>query len=267
MPESVGQVLAQHARRPPATLSRPRLLIAGAGGVLGGEVARRFIGSGRFSQVLVLLHEPMQVGLRGVTPLQVPAALQQPHDGTAGGAGPAWPEARADAAIVMFEPPRAFYERERAFWTPTPQVLPALAGWLRAAGVRDLMVLTPHQSGRLPQALQQGLANLDEAAVAALGFERVLLLRAASAPRADERLALLPRVARAMLGIFRYMIPTSQLPLRAVQLAQVAEAALALAPPGVHVLGPATLHAAAQGEAGPVLRAHFGLAEPEAMVA
>ena len=63
------------------------------------------------------------------------------------------------------------------------------------------------------------------------------------------------------------MIPTSQLPLRAVQLAQVAEAALALAPPGVHVLGPATLHAAAQGEAGPVLRAHFGLAEPAAMVA
>ena len=92
MPESVGQVLAQHARRPPATPSRPRLLIAGAGGVLGGEVARRFIGSGRFSQVLVLLHEPMQVGLRGVTPLQVPAALQQRQ--RPGNLGQADPEAR-----------------------------------------------------------------------------------------------------------------------------------------------------------------------------
>ena len=257
MPQSVSQALLQAARPPAAAPALPRLLIAGAGGVLGAEVARRLIGSGRFSQVQVLLREPMQVALRGVTPLQVPAALQHaPADGDA-----PWPDTAADVAVVMFEPPRAFHQRERAFWTPEPARLPTLAAWLYRAGVRDLLVLTPHQSGRLPQALQRGLADLDEAAVATLGFQRLLLLRAARDPARAAALAPLPRVAAWMLGTLRHMIPSNERPLRAAQLAQVAEAALALAPPGVHVLGPALLHAAAQDQPAPVLRAHFGAAQ------
>lgn len=236
------------------------MLIAGAGGVLGAEVAHRLMGSPRYRQVQVLLHEPMQVAMREVTPLQVAATLQ--HDPPpAGQPEPAdWPATSADVAVVMFEPPRVYYQRERAFWTPTPARLPSLAAWLHRTGVRDLLVLIPHDSGRLPQALQRGLANLDEEAVARLGFERILLLRAARAPAVTTKAPALARVATWMLGITRYMVPSGQLPLRATQLAPLVELALALAPPGVHVLGPEVLYAAAQGEAHTILNAHFGLA-------
>lgn len=258
MPPSVSQALLFAARPAAPVRARPRLLLAGAGGVLGAEVAQRLIGSGRFAQVQVLLHEWMQVALRDVAPLQVPAALQ--HGPAADMPDAPWPATgavSADVAVVMFEPPRVFQQRERAFWTPAPARLPTLAAWLRQAGVRDLLVLTPHQSGRLPQALQHGLANLDEAAVAALGFERLLLLRAARDPARAAAQPLPARLAGWMLGVLRYMVPAAQQPLRAAPLARVVEAALALAPPGVHVLGPELLHAAVQDAPEPVLRAHF----------
>jgi len=256
MPSTLNQALASAHRQRPTGPKQPRLLIAGAGGVLGGEVTRRLIGCGRFSQVQVLLHEPMQVALRHVTPVIVPAHLQHPP--TAGTQdAPGWPSTQADVAVVMFEPPRGFYQRERSFWTPDPTRLPALAAWLREAGVRDLLVLTPHQSGRLPQALQRGLAHVDEAATAALGFERVLLLRAASTLAQPGNPGLPHRVAAWMLGIFRDMVPTTQQPVRAVHLARVVDAALVRAPPGVHVLGPELLHAA-QADPARVLDAYFG---------
>ena len=260
MSASASQALAWAQRPVPRAPRRPRLLIAGAGGVLGAEVAHRLIGSGRFSQVQVLLHAPMQVALRGVTSVLVPAALQ--HDPPPPGKPEpaAWPPASADVAVVMFEPPRIYHQRERAFWTPTPARLASLAVWLRASGVRDLLVLVPHDTGRLPQALQRGLANLDEAAVAALGFERLLILRAARPAPARAGAGLLARLAGWMLGVAQYMVPKSQLPLRAVQLAPIVDAALALAPPGIHVLGPEVLHAAAQGKADAALRAQFGVA-------
>ena len=252
---SVGQVLDAHGRRAPPSAPRPRLLIAGAGGVLGGAVTRRLVGAGAWQPVTVLTCEPLRVGLRGMRALDVAA-----WDG-----GPdAWPAqpALADVAVVMFEPPRPYHQRERALWTPTPPQLPALAQWLHASGVREVAVLIPHAAGRLPDALKHGLANLDEAAVARMDFASLLWLRTAEAPRRNQGMSAPQRLAAWMLGIFKYMVPDDQRPLRAEQLAAVTEAAVRLAPRGVHVLAPELLRAAARGEALPVLRAAWAMAEP-----
>ena len=37
-----------------------------------------------------------------------------------------WPALEAETAVVLFDPPRLFYERERALWTPRPQELLAV---------------------------------------------------------------------------------------------------------------------------------------------
>src|SRR5690606_5780524 len=109
----------------------------------------------------------------------------------------------ADTGLVLFEPPRLFFDRERALWTPRPEQLPALAQWMRRSGVRTLAVVLPHAQGRLPEALKRGLASLDEQAVAALGFERLLIVRSARKPEAGVAAGLLPAVARWMHSVFR----------------------------------------------------------------
>jgi hypothetical protein len=236
------QVLHAAARPAPAA-AKPRLLIAGATGVLGNEVLRRLVGSSGYASAQVLAREPFTDGLRGVQTRVVPS------DAVAD-----WPPAAADVAVVLFDPPRLFHDRERALWTPAPGQLVALARWLRASGVRTLAVVLPHAPGRLPEALKRGLASLDEQAVASLGFERFLLLRSARKPdEADERSAP-ARLARWMLGIFKYMIPSSEQPVRALKVAQLLAAALRLAPPGIHVAAPELVWQAAQGDAEAVAR-------------
>jgi len=245
-------VLQAQGRRSPATAPQPRLLVAGAGGALGGEVTRRLIGTGAWQSVTVLTHEPMQVAMRGVQTLNV----------SGWGADPAtWPAVATSAqvAVVMFEPPRLYHQRERALWTPAPEQLPSLARWLVAYGVTQLAVLMPHAAGRLPEALKHGLANLDEAEVARLPFTSLLWLRTAEARRRADRLTPLARLAAWILGVFKYMVPDDQRPLRAEQLAAVTDAALRLAPGGVHVLAPELLRAAARGQPRDVLSAAWRL--------
>lgn len=254
MQACVGQVLEAQRRAPPTPPRRPRLLIAGASGMLGSEVAQRLIGARAWAPVTVLTREPMQTALAGMR------ALDVSRWGDAVGQWPTPEEAQAEVAVVMFEPPRLYHGRERALWTPEPTQLTALSRWLHGAGVRELAVLIPHTAGRLPDALQRGLASLDEAEVARLDFRSLLWFRTAQAGARGAPLPLLPRLAHWMLGIFKYMIPEAQRPLRAAPLAVVVDAALRLSPPGVHVIGPALLHAAAQGDARQVLGAAFGLA-------
>ena len=138
---------------------------------------------------------------------------------------------------------------------PTPQALPALATRLLASGVRRLVVVVPHRAALLPLALQQGLATLDEAAVAALGFEQLVLMRMAQAGLALNatgagRPSAPQRLAGWMLSQLNWMVPPSEQAVRAATVARVA-AALALqladAAPATRVL-PAQLlwHAAQQ---------------------
>ncbi|MCG2595839.1 hypothetical protein LZ009_23945 [Ramlibacter sp. XY19] len=236
------QVLQAAARRSPS-VAKPRLLIAGATGALGNEVLRRLVGSDGYGSTQVLAREPIRDGLRGVQTRVVPS--DDPAD---------WPAAAADVAVVLFDPPRLFYDRERALWTPTPEQLVALARWLRAGDVRTLAVVLPHAPGRLPEALKRGLATLDEQAVAALGFDRFLLLRSAQAPGAVRHPHVPARLAHWMLGVFQYMIPSSEQPPRASKVAQLLAASLRHAPPGIHVAAPELVWQASQGDTEAIAR-------------
>jgi hypothetical protein len=240
MPADPLQALQAASRSTPrkAPSAHGTLLIAGATGALGHEVMRRLSGSHRFAHTVVLAREPIVDGMRGVESAQVSEDTPIAQ----------WPTLPADTALVMFDPPRLYYQRERALWAPEPARLPELARWLRTCGVRTLAVVQPHAQGRLPEALKRGLANLDEQSVAALGFDRLIFLRSAQKPK-DVRLASAPeRLAAWMLSIVRFMVPPSEQPVRAAKVAQLLDLALSQAPPGVHVVAPEAMWRAAQGQ-------------------
>lgn len=235
---------AQREPPPPAPVNPRTLLIAGATGALGNELLRRLAGGQRYARTLVLAREPITDGLRGVETVLVPVLpIAQ------------WPLCAADVALVSFDPPRLYHDRERALWTPAPAELPELARWLKACGVRTLAIVQPHAQGRLPEALKRGLASLDEQAVVAQGFERVLLVRSAQKPAAQRFARPAERLAAWMLSIFRFMVPTSEQPVRAAKVAEFAELALREAPAGVHVAAPELVWQAAQGDLAGVVRA------------
>lgn len=245
------QALQAANRAPPpaaAAALAGTVLIAGATGALGQELVQLFAGSRRFAHVRLLAREPVRDGMRGVESCLAPAApIAQ------------WPPTSAQAAVVAFDPPRLYHDRERAFWAPQPAELPALARWLRASGVNTLAIVQPHDQGRLPEALKRGLADLDEHAVVACGFERVILVRSARRP-ANARLAHpAERLAAWMLSTMRYMVPSSEQPVRASKVAELVDLALRLAPPGVHVAAPELVWQAAQGDMPAVVRGWLGL--------
>lgn len=221
---------------------KQRLIVAGATGVLGNEVMHRLAGSGRYLQTEVVASAPMSTGTASVG-----IAL------AGGNAIEDWPARplTVHTAVVMFEPPRLYYGRERSLWTPQPDQLPALARWLKRCGVETLVIVLPHDSGRLPEALKRGLANLDELGVAALGFERLLLVRSARKPAAAMPGNVFERTAAFMLSTLAYMIPASEQPVRPAKLAQFIDAALRVLPPGTHVASPELLHRANQTSSNP----------------
>lgn len=229
------QVLQAASRSGISAVAAGRLLIAGAAGVLGGEVLRQLAGSAAFARTRVLAREPIRAGMRSVEAVVVPS--DDPAQ---------WPAEPADTGVILFEPPRLFYDRERALWTPQPAQLSQVAAWMRKCGVRTLAVVLPHAPGRLPEALKRGLANLDEHAVAALGFECLLFIRAPQKPRPQAAIGPAQRLAAFMLSTFKYMVPGSEQPVRARKVAQLLAAALELAPGGIHVAAPETVWRAAQ---------------------
>jgi hypothetical protein len=229
------QAAARSTPRPSA--ARNRLVIAGATGVLGNEVLRRLVGQQQFASTQVLAREPITAGLRGVGTTLVPA--DDPAQ---------WPPGAADTGVVLFDPPRLFYERERALWTPTPQQLPALARWMHRSGVGTLAVVLPHSQGRLPDSLKRGLATLDEQAIASIGFERLLIVRSAHKPKGQGARGLLPGLAHWLLSVSRYMVPDREQPVRSPMVAEFVATALQLAPPGIHIAASELVWAAAQGD-------------------
>ncbi len=208
----------------------PQLLVVGAGGTLGSAVLAEALANGCFGRVAGVVTGPLASALRGFDPL--PEA--ELRAGRAGG---------AETAIVVFERARRSHGRDDAFLQPAAGELPALAGRLRAGGVRRLLVVVPHAPALLPQALKSGFA-----AVAALGFDHLVFVRAAqdSAPAAPP--GWLPRFAAWWLGQLKLMVPAQERPLRTPALAaRVVALARRLpeAPPGTRVLAPETLTEAA----------------------
>jgi hypothetical protein len=241
------QVLQAAQRAGPPRAAKARVVVIGAGGALGNELLRRVLGLQLFERVEILAREPITPGLREV---DVRLVAAEPPD---------WARGETDVGIVLFDPPRLFHQRERALFAPSPSQLPELAAWLRASGATTLAVVLPHAPGRLPEAVKRGLASLDEQALAALGFERLLIVRSAQAPARGRSPGMLAALARWMLGVAKYMIPSSEQPVRAVKVAQFVTAALQLAPAGIHIAAPETVWRAAQGDARAVVREWLNL--------
>jgi hypothetical protein len=227
MQVSASQALAAIQHAPPAAARQDDLLIAGATGVLGNAVLRRLVGVHRYAHTQVLAREPVQQGMRQLSLHLVAGDIAE------------WPiSAHCDVAVVMFEPPRMYYARERALWVAMPEQLTALAAWLHRCGARTLAVVLPHAQGRLPESLKRGLASLDEQALAAQGFDRLLILRSAEKPVAQRHKHVLDGLAHWMLGIFKFMVPTQEQPVRPTKIAEIIDALLQTAPPGITVISP-----------------------------
>ncbi len=220
---------------PKVAPTKPRLIVAGATGVLGAEVLRRLAGGNAFAHTQVLAKEPMATSVAQVSMLDASGDLV------------AWQPVTAQVAVVMFEPPRLYYQRERALFTPEPGQLLSLAQWLRRCGVHTLVVVVPHSQGRLPDAVKRGLANLDEQALSAVGFERLLLVRAAQKTPSAAASGFLNQLAAWMLSTLSYMIPATEQPVRPTKLAEFIDAAWHQLPIGTHVASPELLWRSAEG--------------------
>jgi hypothetical protein len=186
-----------------------RAIVVGAGGALGAAVLEHTLGCGVFSQVVVLADEPIAAALRGFVAVDR-AALER------GGV-------RADTAFVVFDRARGLRGREDAFHRPDPLALPTLAQLLHTrCGVVRLLLVLPHAPALLPQALKAGLASLDEQAVAAAGFEQLVILRPSQEAAREAQRSLPQRVALGMLAQLRWMIPQREQPVRPGKIAALA---------------------------------------------
>jgi hypothetical protein len=215
--------------------------LVGGGDALGSAVLEQLLGGGRFAPVRVLVTQAFKGSVRGLDPVLAPSF----DDLTTA------PLASARVAVVVFDRERHANGREDAFVRADPPALPALSRWLRHQGVRDLVIVMPHSPAGLPQALQVGLANLDEQAVASLGFDHTVFVRAAQQPSASRAGAWLQRLADGLLMQLRLMIPASHQPVRVHKVAQfVAELAAQLpaSSPGARVAPPELVWQAAQAD-------------------
>jgi len=212
------------------------VLVAGGGGALGSALLEQLLAGRHFSQVSVLVTQPLQAALRGLVPVmwhgaQVAAA------------------SLGHTAVVVFDRERGANGREEAFFKPQPEQLAALAASLKARGVRHLLVVMPHAQATLPHALKRGLASLDEHAVATLGFEHLVFMRSAQAPSQVRHAHPAQRLAHWMLSQLQMMVPQREQPVRAQKVAQFAAhlaAQLPTSPPGTRVVPPEVVWEAAQ---------------------
>jgi hypothetical protein len=245
----LNQALQAGRRAAPADAAiAASVVVAGGGGALGSAVLERLLGSRHFAPVKVLATRRFTAAMHGLELLVVadgdgdaPHALEPP----------APPPARplAEFALIVFDRARAANGRERAFLRPQPDTLAELARWLRGHGVQRLIVVLPHAPARLPDALKAGLANLDEQAVAALGFEHLVFVRSAQPPADARANQWLQRVADGMLAQLQMMVAASNQPVRAAKVAQfVVELAAQLgsSAPGTRVAPPELVWQAAQ---------------------
>jgi nucleoside-diphosphate-sugar epimerase len=231
------QALGAANRPAPNTADSTRaVLVAGGGGALGAAVMERALAEHRFGRVGVLADASLNPSMRRLQPVApTDAGLSAFAPGT---------------ALVVYDRARHANGREAAFWRPEPAALPDLAAQLLRAGVHTLVVVVPHSPAMLPAALMQGLASLDEGAVAALGFPHLVFMRMAQAGGPGNAGGSAPeRLAHWMLSQLTWMVPQRQQPVRAATVARVAvELARQLprATPGTRVLPPEWLWQAAQ---------------------
>jgi len=227
------------------------VLVAGGGGALGSAVLEALLGSRRFAHVKVLATRALTTAMHGLEPVVVDdfdAELPAPAGAPI-----------AATAVIVFDRERHANGRELAFLRPQPERLATLAQWLHAHGTRRLIVVLPHTPASLPEALKAGLANLDEHATAALGFDQLVFVRSAQKPTGARAGQWLQRLADGVLAQMLMMVATSNQPVRAAKVAQfVLELAAQLpgSEPGTRVAPPELVWQAAQmRDAGPLVQA------------
>ena len=234
-----GVLGAAHAQRTEAT-QRPSALMIGAGGALGSAVLEQLLASQRYTHVRVLVTQGLRATMQGLEPLVFASVDVEAQAGLPLG---------VSLAIVVFDRERRANGREDAFVRPQPDELPALARWLYAGGVRELVIVLPHSVASLPHALKAGLANLDEHAVAALGFDHLVFVRSAQAPDDARAGQWLQRLADGILAQMRIMVAASHQPVRAQRVAQFAVELAAQLPDsatGTRIVPPELVWLAAQ---------------------
>ncbi len=227
---------AMHPPAPAAGAAHGPALVVGAGGKLGTAVLQALLATGSVATVGALVQRRLRHAVRGFHAVdEDDAALAR---------------FGAHTAVVVLEAATSRLKLEAPFVQPVPAQLLALAQRLQAAGVRALLVLMPHRAGLLPRALQSGLANLDESAVAALGFEQLVFMRVAQQGSALQPLLSAPqRLALWMLAQLHWIVPQHEQAVRLETVARVAAAWAALWPravPGTRVLPTEVLWQAAQ---------------------
>lgn len=228
----------------------PIVLVAGGAGALGSAVLEALLGSRRFAHVKVLATRALRVAMHGLEPVVVDAFDASFEPGLV---------PIADIAVVVFDRERHANGRELAFVRPQPHDLAMLARWLHAHGAKRLIVVLPHTPAGLPDALKLGLANLDEQAVAALGFEHLVFVRSAQKPGPLRAEQWLQRLADGVLAQMQMMVASSNQPVRASKVARFVlelAAQLPASEPGTRVAPPELVwHASQLADARPLLLA------------
>lgn len=227
---------AGHASVPRSNARLHRVLVAGGGGPLGSALLEQLLAARTFAPVNVLVTQPTRTALRGLQTL-----LWNGSD--------ALPAGDDAVGVIVFDRERHANGREVSFYRPEPGQLATLATQWHARGVRHLLVVMPHTMASLPDALKRGLANLDEHAVAALGFEHLVFIRSAQAPAHERAAHPAQRLAHWMLSQLQLMVPQRDRPVRAQKVAQLAAqiaAQLPHSPPGTRVVPPEMVWQAAQ---------------------
>lgn len=218
------------------------VLVAGGGGALGSAVLEALLAGRRFAHVKVLATRALTIAMHGLEPVVVDTF--DAFDGPTTAAAPI-----ADLAVIVFDRERHANGRELAFVRPQPHDLHLLARWLHARGARQLIVVLPHSPAGLPDALKLGLANLDEQATAALGFEHLVFVRSAQKPGSVRAEQWLQRLADGVLAQMQMMVAAPNQPVRVAKVAQfVVELAAQLrsSAPGTRVAPPELVWQAAQ---------------------
>jgi NAD(P)-dependent dehydrogenase (short-subunit alcohol dehydrogenase family) len=213
-----------------------RAIVVGADSALGWAVMEQLLATSRFAGVGTPVHRPVHLAFDRLHTLAEidPQALAT---------------FAADTALIVFDRPQTRRVTE-AFVHPEPKDLTPWARRLHAAGVKHLVVAMPHAPLMLPVALQQGLASLDEAAVATLGFEQLVFMRMASANAYGAAPSgFFRRLAHWVLSQLSFLVPQREAPVRTVVVAKVAAelaAQLAAAKPATRVLPAAVMWHATQ---------------------
>lgn len=236
-----GLALAAALRGPKLDApARTPILLVGAGGHLGAALLERLLARSGEAGVEVCTVRPLGAAPRGLRPVEIGTPADLARTACTG----------ARDALVVFDRERRVNGRDDAFWRPTIAELPALGAALHAAGVRRLTVVTPWNSVTTPRALQAGLADRGEQALAAQGFEQLALVRPADLAVLTGSVSWPQRVADAWLRQLRWMLPASMQPVRPARLADViAEIVLRMpgaARSGTRVLEPQALWQAAR---------------------